>query len=230
MMIPGPLSRRTPFLVELAGPAGVGKTTLSRALIGRGGITQGAIWGQPALSLLGNGIRLLPSLVDRCRQSRSLLWDESRHIVRLATLHRELTGPSTASTRMVLFDEGPVFTLAWLRGFGHAVMRSEASDAWWQSTLQDWAKLLDAVVVVEANDTLLATRIRTRPDGHEVKEFSDPEIVAWMARFREALSWVLEGLARHGSTTVLRVTTEHEPPDILAERVGAALERVPYDD
>jgi broad-specificity NMP kinase len=210
-MISRPPSRRTPILVELAGPAGVGKTTLSRALVGRGGISQDAIWGQPVLSLLGNGMRLLPSLVDRCRQSRSLLWDEVRHMVRLATLQ-------------------PVFALAWLRGFGHSVLRSEASKAWWESTLRDWARLLDAVVVVEANDSLLAGRIRTRPHDHEVKEFSDLEIVAWMARFREALGWVLDGLASHGHTTILRVTTEHEPPDILAERVAAALDRVPYDD
>jgi hypothetical protein len=26
------------------------------------------------------------------------------------------------------------------------------------------------------------------------------------------------------------VTTDREPPEILAERVGAALDRIPYDD
>ena len=229
-MVFSPLPRRTPLLVELAGPAGVGKTTLSRALLGRGGIAKGTIWGLPVHSLLGNGMRLVPSLLDRCISSRSLLWAESRHIVRLATLHRKLTGAAAPTTRVVLFDEGPVFALAWLRGFGHEVLRSKASEAWWQTTLRDWAELMDAVVVVEANDALLARRIRTRPHDHEVKEFSDPEIVAWMARFREALSWVLAGLTAEGGPAVLRVTTDREPPEMLAERVGAALERIPYDD
>jgi predicted ATPase len=229
-MISRPGPRRAPLLIELAGPAGVGKTTLARALLARGGITQSAIWGQPVLSLLGNGVRLLPALLHCSRQSRALLWNESRHMVRLATLRRELTSAAAPSSRMVLFDEGPVFALAWLRGFGHSVMRSAMSETWWQASLRDWARLMDAVVVVDANDVLLATRIRTRPHNHEVKEFSDPEIVAWMGRFREALNWVLAGLASHGGTTILRVTTEHETPDILAERVGAALDRVPYDD
>jgi hypothetical protein len=172
---------------------------------------------------------LLPSLLENCRRSGALLWDESRHMVRLMTLHRKLTG-AKPSARMVLFDEGPVFALVWLRGFGHDVMRSQASEAWWQTTFRDWAKLMDVVVVVEANDALLARRIRTRPHAHEVKELSDPEIVAWMARFRAALTWVLAGLAAEGGPTVLRVTTDREPPEILAERVGAALDRIPYDD
>ena len=225
-----PLPRRAPLLVELAGPAGVGKTTLSRALLGRGGSERGAIWGLPVHSLLGNGMRLMPSLLDRCISARSLLWGESRHIVRLETLYRKLIGGPATASRIVLFDEGPVFALAWLRGFGHEVMRSKASEAWWQTTLRNWAEVMDAVVVVEANDALLARRIRTRPHDHEVKEFSDPEIVAWMARFREALSWVVTGLTAEGGPAVLRVTTDREPPEMLAERVGAALERIPYDD
>lgn len=229
-MIPGHRPQRTPFLVELAGPAGVGKTTLSRALLGRGGVVTAAIWGLPALSLIGNGVRLLPSLLENCRRSGSLLWDESRHMVRLVTLHRALAGANPASPQVVLFDEGPIFALAWLRGFGHEIMRSEASEAWWRDTLRSWAELMDVVVVVEANDALLARRIRTRPHGHEVKELSDPEIVAWMARFRAALSWVLAGLAAEGGPAVLRVTTDREPPEMLAERVGAALDRIPYDD
>lgn len=222
--------RRTPLLVELAGPAGVGKSTLSRALLGRGGTAKGTIWGLPVLSLLGNGVRLLPSLLGNCGRSRSLLWDESRHMVRLATLQRALTTAEASGSRMVVFDEGPVFALAWLRGFGHDMLRGEASEPWWRATLRDWAAVMDVVVVVEANDALLARRIRTRPHGHEVKGFSDPEIAAWMARFRAALSWVLDGLTAEGGPTVLRVTTDREPPEILAERVGAVLDRIPYDD
>jgi broad-specificity NMP kinase len=230
LMISGHRPQPSPLLVELVGPAGVGKTTLSRALVGRGGVATAAIWGLPAAALIGNGVRLLPSLLENCRRSGSLLWEESRHMVRLATLQRALAEAKQAAPQVMLFDEGPIFALAWLRGFGHEIMRSDASQAWWQATLRDWAQLMDAVVVVEANDGLLARRIRTRPHDHEVKEFSDAEIVAWMARFRSALSWVLAGLAAEGGPAVLRVTSDREPPEMLADRVGAALDRIPYDD
>lgn len=229
-MISGHRPQQTALLVELAGPAGVGKSTLSRALVGRGGVTAAAIWGLPPAWLMRNGVRLLPSLLENCRRSGSLLWDESRHMVRLATLQRALSRAKPAGPQIMLFDEGPIFALAWLRGFGHEIMRSDALDSWWRTTLRDWARLMDAVVVVEAHDALLARRIRTRPHGHEVKEFSDPDIVAWMARFRSALSWVLAGLAAEGGPAVLQVATDREPPEMLAARVGAALDRVPYDD
>ena len=222
--------RRTRLLVELVGPAGVGKSTLCRALVGRGGVATGTIWGLPVSALLGNGMRLMPSLLRNCRQAGSLLWPESRHLVRLATLHRKLAGITLDERCPMLFDEGPIFALAWLRGFGHEIMRSPATEVWWQAMLRDWAPVMDLVVVVEADDALLARRIRTRPHPHEVKEFSDPAIVAWMARFRSALSWVLAGLERNGGPVVLRVTTEREPPEILAERVEAALDRIRYDN
>jgi hypothetical protein len=130
----------------------------------------------------------------------------------------------------MVFDEGPVFALAWLRGFGHESMRSEAAEEWWRATLREWASVLDAVVVLDAPDSLLAQRIRTRPDSHEVKQASDREISAWMGRFRVALDWVLDGMARHGGPLVLRVTTDQKGPDGLAELVGTAIGRMPYDD
>jgi hypothetical protein len=219
-----------PRLVELVGPAGVGKSTLLRALSRRGSITHGTIWGQPVLPLLGHGFQLLPTLFGLWRHSGSLLWDESRHVVRLGTLHRAVRRGELPEGRVVIFDEGPIFALAWLRGFGHQCMRSEASHEWWRATLGGWAAVLDAVVVLDAPDSLLAQRIRSRADSHEVKQASDPEISAWMARFRGALDWVLEGIARSGGPLVLRATTDQEQPDHLAELVATALERAPYDD
>jgi hypothetical protein len=219
---------RLPPLVELAGPAGVGKSTLASALRRRHPATQGTIWGLPALRLLENGIQLLPTLFFFWLQSRSLLWDESRHMVRLKTLHRALQRGELPREPIMIFDEGPIFALAWLRGFGHESMRSEAADEWWRLTLRDWAQVMDAVVVLEAPDTLLAERIRARPMFHEVKQASDPEISGWMARFRAALGWVLAQMAAQGGPVVVRMTTDHDTPDDVAEQVLLALSQAPH--
>ncbi len=223
-------SSRPLVLVELAGPAGVGKSTLLRALSRRGMRTHRAIWGQPVLPLLGHGVQLLPTLLGLWRHSRSLLWDESRHMVRLGALHRSIGRGKLPQAPAVIFDEGPVFALAWLRGFGHETMRGPAAEKWWQATLHDWAAVLDAVVVLDAPDPLLAQRIRARPDWHEVKQASDLEIAVWMARFREALDWVLSGMAQHGGPTVLRLSTDSLPAQHLAGRILESLKRGAHDN
>jgi hypothetical protein len=49
-----------------------------------------------------------------------------------------------------------------------------------------------------------------------------------MARFRESLDWVLEGLSLEADLTVLRLDTSTATPEQLAERALAALDRGLY--
>src|SRR2546423_10812377 len=132
-----------PFIVELVGPAGVGKTTLSQILAGTwiGGAS--TIWGQPRKMLLTTGIESFPSFVPLWRLAGSSLWNGITPMVRLRTVERSISAEHGTDT--LVFDEGPVFALTWLRGFGHPVMRSLAADQWWQTTLRSWARLIDVV-------------------------------------------------------------------------------------
>jgi broad-specificity NMP kinase len=219
---------RSPRLVELAGPAGVGKSTVMQALQDRTPAAPGTIWGLPVFPLLGNGVQLLPTLAGFWWESGSLLWHESRHMVRLRTLYRRVNHRDSASAPMLVFDEGPVFALAWLRGFGHESLRRESSAEWWNVTLREWARTLDLVVVLDASDARLAQRINARSTWHEVKGASAPEIAAWMARFRIALEWVLAGLTANGGPHVVRISTDRQCTEHVADEIRSALDQVAY--
>jgi hypothetical protein len=219
---------RRPLLIELTGPAGAGKSTLSTTLVRRLHGTRGTIWGLPVLPLLVNGAQLVPTFTGLWLHSRSPLWDETRHMVRLRTLRRALRQARPYTGDALIFDEGPVFALAWLRGFGHETLRQDPSAEWWRTALREWAPVMDAVVVLDAPDHLLAARIRARPHPHEVREFADPEIARWMARFRQALDWVLAGMARHGGPPVVRLSSQEEPAERIAEKLVKELSERPH--
>lgn len=223
------LLMRSPRMVELAGPAGVGKSTVAKALRDHTPAVPGTIWGLPVLPLLGNGVQLLPILAGFWWDSRSLLWDESRHMVRLRTLYRRVQNHRAAEVPMLVFDEGPVFALAWLRGFGNESLRRESSTAWWDITFRQWASTIDVVVVLDASDAQLASRIKARSTWHEVKEASLPEIAVWMARFRGALEWVLAGLTSHGGPQVIRISADRHGSEEIADQVRTALDEMAYD-
>ena len=218
-----PTGSRLP-VIELAGPAGAGKSTLSAALVGHLHAARGSIWGLPVFPLLANGAQLTPTFTGLWLHSRSPLWDETRHMVRLRTLRRTLTRAARYRNGALIFDEGPVFAMAWLRGFGQDTMRQDPCTEWWSTTLRQWASILDVVVVLDAPDQLLAARIRARNSPHQVKGFPDPEIARWMARFRQALDWVLAGMAVHGGPMVVRLSSR-EPAELMAERLAHDLSR-----
>jgi hypothetical protein len=216
------------LLIELAGPAGAGKSTLSTALVRQLHGSPATIWGLPVFPLLANGVQLVPTFTSMWLHSRSPLWHETRHMVRLQTLRRALRKASPYSDEALIFDEGPVFALAWLRGFGHETLRQNPSAEWWATALREWASVMDAVVVLDAPDEILASRIRARQHPHEVKEFSDPEIARWMARFRRGLDWVLTEMARFGGPPVLRLPSGKDPAERIADKLVRELRGRPH--
>jgi hypothetical protein len=140
-------------------------------------------------------------------------------MVRLRTLERSLHVSGSSHANVMVFDEGPVFAMAWLRGFGHEIMRAKATEEWWRTTLKSWAKLIDVVVVLDAPDLILAQRIRARACHHEVKTFPDEDIARWMERFRDALGWVLTEMTRQGGPCVVRLSSQDKAAERIAEEL-----------
>jgi hypothetical protein len=216
------VASRRPAVIELVGPAGVGKTTLSLQLEANGQCARRTIWFVPPTLLVRGALRQLPAALALYRDTGALLWDEVKHLARLDALHTFLHTSHWNGTRLVLLDEGPVYTLSWLQVIGHPRFRGSPPMPVWRRTLERWARSLDAVVVLDAPDAVLNDRIRSRAKPHLLKESSGWEVSAFATAYRLAFERVIVNLRAMGGPPVLRLSCAGGT-DQLNERLLDAL-------
>jgi nicotinamide riboside kinase len=210
-------------IVELAGPAGAGKSTLVQRVIARDarGAAALSIWGLPRLELLRSAIALIPTACRAALGGRPLRLAELAQMMRLDTLRRAVARAARRHP-VVLLDEGAVFGLSWLEVF-FGRNGDPGFAAWRRRSITGWAELLDLVVLVDAADPALAERIRTREKPHPVKHRPDAVIYDFTATFRAAFDHVLKDLRGAGDVRVCGLATDRDHPDGGTANLLAAL-------
>ncbi|HWC73098.1 MAG TPA: hypothetical protein VG454_04105 [Gemmatimonadales bacterium] len=212
-----------PPVVELVGPAGVGKTKLSLDLEAHGHCVRRTIWYVPPALLARSTLRQVPTALALYRATGSLLWDEVKHFARLDALHDFLRTTHWNGTSLVLLDEGPVYTLSYLQVIGHARFRGSPPVTAWRRALERWARSLDAIVILDAPDAVLSDRIRKRAKPHLLKDGTEWEMSAFATAYRLAFERVIVNLrAMGGGPPVLRLDCA-DGTDHLRDRLLTAL-------
>jgi len=215
---------RPRFVVEVAGPAGVGKTTLLGLLTARAEVVGASIWGLPRPLYAASAVRALPDIGGLVGAARGLPWEETEQLIRLDALDvflRRLPEPGS-NRNVIVLDEGPVFAFAWFRVLGHPCFRDGRRDAWWRRVLAHWAARLDAIVVLDGADPLLVNRLRSRAKPHPLKQSSDQELYEFAAAYRRAFDWVIAGMTSGDRPPkVVALQSDGTPPADLADRVLA---------
>src|SRR5256886_17493197 len=97
-----------PLIVELVGPAGVGKSALAQRLLAQPDVVRASVWNLPAALLIESAVRSLPLLLRLCVVTRALPREELKQIVRLNAL-RLFVGRRVGRAAVVVLDEGPGF-------------------------------------------------------------------------------------------------------------------------
>lgn len=216
---------KRPFVVEILGPAGAGKTAVSAVLNSRGaGIKAGiTVWGLPLYSLMLSGFTSLPDLIrlgfDRWRVNT----EELKQVVRLTALHRllmqDVNGDPVRWYTALFLDEGIIFELAKPRADIGIGLTNGGLKRWEQNMLDRWSGTLDAVIWLDAPDTVLVERIRTRAKHHRMKNEPDHEIFDFLKRYRAAFEFVISELMRRGNIQVARIRTEDLDAETLADEI-----------
>jgi deoxyadenosine/deoxycytidine kinase len=200
----------TSRVVELAGPAGAGKTTAVRALSAhRAGTRVGLETGR-----LGTALSLgqeTPLLLERAAWGRWWTTPELRSIGYLRAWRTSLS--RVDPDELVLLDHGPVFRLAMLLLDAPAESGS-GFQRWWQRSAREWAGLLESVVCLDAPDEVLIHRIEDRPRSHRVRGADRADAEAFLEAYRGAFTAVLDVVEEAG-TPVFHVDTSTEPRTVV---------------
>ena len=206
-------------VVELAGPAGAGKTTVARALVRS---LPGARLGSPPgrLATVRSVVTTAPVLLaSRSVAAPGRWWSEPelRSVGYLLAWQRQ---PRVAGEPLLL-DHGPVFRLAMLVAGRPQALRHPVFGPWWWRTATAWGRLLDTVVVLDAPTDELIARIEARPREHRVRGADPREAERFLDAYRVAFDRVLRVVSDEG-TPVVRVDTA-APPEVVADAVRARL-------
>ncbi len=211
----------TAVLVELAGPAGAGKTTLVQAL--QADLSAATLVGAPTSRELAAGLAVLsPHLVLARLTARGRWWtrEELRSLAYLAAWRHSVRAPAGAAVRVL--DHGPVFRLASLTAFGPPMVRTAAFARMRTRLARDWGGLLDVVVWLDAPDAVLLRRIADRTQQHRIRGAGHADAVDFLARYRAAYRSVIDQVTA-GGAMLLELHSASASPDRLAALVRATL-------
>lgn len=212
------------YIVELVGPAGAGKTTLSRTLTQhsekfRIGADIELKKSENMPLFFRTMPLLLPIFMRRGRDGRGFSWDEMKAMVYLKGWHRVFEQQAAYPGAIVLLDHGPVFRLATLYAFGPDRLREEAVQTWWADMFARWAATLDLVIWLDAPNSVLEKRINTRQQRHAVKGKTGLEVDQFLACYRRAYEHILGRLMALKKPMLVQFDTSQSTIDQIADEV-----------
>ncbi len=224
-----PAKQSGPLMVEIVGLAGSGKSTLANALseyddriVTAERFVPTAPQNMPFS--IHHLLRSLPPLVLHARNGRPITRREIKGMLSLEGWHRVLRRQAARNHAAIILDQGPIFKLANLHGFGPEWLKCRSFANWWDRMFTQWAAALTTVVWLDAPRDILVQRILSRSSWHAVKEQSASEAVNFLSTYQMSCEHVVSSLLANSPIQVLRFDTSHQSPGQIASDVLAALE------
>ena len=188
-------------IIELVGPPGSGKTTLTGIFQQRNSDLEITIFPYfreisqiPffAKSLISFSPALLHFYKNGRRQRIS-----KRDIALMTILNKwneVLVQRSSVYGKTVVLEEGAICLLAKLSAFGSELLRSEVSAGWWKDIYRKWAQTITLIIQFEAPIPVLLNRIRSRELQYEIGTMSDEKATEYLTRIQESQEHVVSHL------------------------------------
>jgi hypothetical protein len=177
------------------------------------------------VELLTGAISLLPTFRTLHRPDEGVQWKEMKRLLFLRTLQRALGTSALARHRVVVLDEGAVYMLARLRVLGGDRVHRPGFERYWHDALGEWSRLVDFVVWLDADDSILTERLKSRSQAHPARGLSERAIGCFMGTYREAYAYTLAAFAAGRNTEILKFRTDRESSGAIADQVLSLVRR-----
>lgn len=218
-----------PYLVEITGVAGAGKSTLCTALCAADAGYERAEFvrtRRPAhlVYVLRSTPRLLPVLAASVVLKPRMSWADVKLMVYVTGWRRFLSRRHNDSDATVVLDQGPIYALVRLKAQDRGVTPSRWFQRWWNEMLAQWVEALSAIVWLDAPDAVLRARIDDRAQPHTVKGAAGAAGQQFIARYRLLFQEVLDHIELAGTPKLWRLDTSDTPVEQLVAEVRSSLE------
>lgn len=198
----GRQNNELPLLVELVGPAGSGKTSLFHALTEQSQQIQPLYAPDPSNSaywyfFTWNSILIIPFLIHCALSRQSDRFISRREIASISILkgwNTLIKGTKQKQKKFFLMDQGPIFLLTEYRLFGPKTDGDKWTKQWWTRIIQNWANIIDIVIMLDAPTPQLFSRVNSRTKWHIVKNNPEKEVETFYERYRNEFQEVTSEL------------------------------------
>ena len=222
--------KKESIIIELAGTAGAGKSTLIKAMMQRNENIKN--FPIPAkISYLPTLYKLisqwLPLYLKEYRNSRWFSSLEIRNILYLDTWIPYIRNKSRTKKEIFIIDPGSVYWLSSLLEAGPPITKHPRFQSWWKEKFEQWSSGLDVIIWLDVDEELCLQRVHARDEWHEIKDISIQSGLAELKYFRNSYAKIIPEMELHHPVKVFYFRTDQLTTQEIVDKIFS--ENNPWD-
>lgn len=221
-------STNSPFLVEVLGVAGSGKSTITSRLLSSTELERAPFISarnpQHLIQMTLALPNLTPLVLSGLTRKPRMSWADFKLMVFVTRWSRWLEDARFAGKGLI-FDQGPIYALVRLEAKDLGLGQTRAFQIWRQQRLLDWVPKLATIIWLDAPDDVLISRIDQRDQSHWVKGETGDVSRAFVRRYRGLFLDAIREIERLSAPQAHRFDTSAMTVDEIATELSNALIR-----